>query len=173
MAGQERAGIVHRLDKGTSGVMVVAKNNESHANLSKQLSTRDMGRIYLLLCDLALKENCVIDRAIGRHPQNRLKNAIISNAKPSKSAFANILTSQNKMINLVAAKLFSGRTHQIRVHMASIGHPLLGDKLYGGSLKLIQRQALHSYYVEFDNPITKKRIQISCKLPADMDKLKK
>ena len=173
LAGQERAGIVHRLDKGTSGVMVVAKNNESHANLSKQLSTRDMGRIYLLLCDLALKENCVIDRAIGRHPQNRLKNAIISNAKPSKSAFANILTGQNKMINLVAAKLFSGRTHQIRVHLASINRHILGDDLYGfkSNSAKIGRIFLHAYILRLIHPRSSQIMEFKATLPSEFYEL--
>ena len=154
IGGVERAGIVHRLDKGTSGVMVVAKNNESHASLSSQLSSKDMGRIYLALCDLPLKENCIIDRPIGRHPQNRLKNTIVSGAKLAKSAFANILTTQNKRVNLIAAKLFTGRTHQIRVHLASINRHILGDDLYGfkSNSDRISRIFFTRLYFKIDSP---------------------
>ncbi len=169
LASQERAGIVHRLDKGTSGVMVVAKNNESHANLSSQLSSRDMGRIYLALCDLPLKENCIINRPIGRHMQNRLKNAVISGAKPSKSAFANILTSENKMVNLIAAKLFTGRTHQIRVHLASINRHILGDDLYGfkSNNDKIGRIFLHAYILRLIHPRSGQIMEFKAPLPNE------
>ena len=139
LSGQSRAGIVHRLDKGTSGAIVVAKNNAAHAALSSQLSDKSMGRIYLALTDLPLKQNCIVERAIGRNPANRLKKAIVSDGRAAKSAFANLLFSefdapvQSKSagVNLIAAKLFTGRTHQIRVHLASLNRHILGDALYG------------------------------------------
>ncbi len=173
IGGVERAGIVHRLDKGTSGVMVVAKNNESHASLSSQLSSKDMGRIYLALCDLPLKENCIIDRPIGRHPQNRLKNTIVSGAKSAKSAFANILTTQNKRVNLIAAKLFTGRTHQIRVHLASINRHILGDDLYGfkSNSDRINRIFLHAYILRLIHPRSNQIMEFKAPLPNEFYEL--
>ena len=105
--GDVRAGIVHRLDKGTSGAIVVAKNNFAHAKLSEQLSDKSMGRIYLALTDLPLKEDVIIDKPIGRNPNNRLKKAIIEDAKFAKSAFVNLLSEGG--VNLIAAKLFTER----------------------------------------------------------------
>lgn len=173
IGGVERAGIVHRLDKGTSGVMVVAKNNESHASLSSQLSSKDMGRIYLALCDLPLKENCIIDRPIGRHPQNRLKNTIVNGAKSAKSAFANILTTQNKRVNLIAAKLFTGRTHQIRVHLASINRHILGDDLYGfkSNSDRINRIFLHAYVLRLIHPRSNQIMEFKAPLPNEFYEL--
>ncbi|MDL0104690.1 RluA family pseudouridine synthase [Campylobacter vicugnae] len=173
IGGVERAGIVHRLDKGTSGVMVVAKNNESHASLSSQLSSKDMGRIYLALCDLPLKENCIIDRPIGRHPQNRLKNTIVNGAKSAKSAFANILTTQNKRVNLIAAKLFTGRTHQIRVHLASINRHILGDDLYGfkSNSDRISRIFLHAYILRLIHPKSNQIMEFKAPLPNEFYEL--
>lgn len=173
IGGVERAGIVHRLDKGTSGVMVVAKNNESHASLSSQLSSKDMGRIYLALCDLPLKENCIIDRPIGRHPQNRLKNTIVNGAKSAKSAFTNILTTHNKRVNLIAAKLFTGRTHQIRVHLASINRHILGDDLYGfkSNSDRISRIFLHAYILRLIHPRSNQIMEFKAPLPNEFYEL--
>ncbi|MBR8462537.1 RluA family pseudouridine synthase [Campylobacter sp. faydin G-105] len=152
--GEVRAGIVHRLDKGTSGAIVVAKNNATHAHLSSQLSDKSMGRIYLALSDLPLKQNCIIDRPIGRNPSNRLKKAIVANGKDAKSAFVNLISQDN--LNLIAAKLFTGRTHQIRVHLASINRHILGDNLYGFKSEndKIKRVMLHAYMLYFIHPRT-------------------
>ncbi|MBR8463031.1 RluA family pseudouridine synthase [Campylobacter sp. faydin G-24] len=152
--GEVRAGIVHRLDKGTSGAIVVAKNNATHAHLSSQLSDKSMGRIYLALSDLPLKQNCIIDRPIGRNPSNRLKKAIVANGKDAKSAFVNLISQDN--LNLIAAKLFTGRTHQIRVHLASINRHILGDNLYGFKSEndRIKRVMLHAYMLYFIHPRT-------------------
>ena len=164
LSGQSRAGIVHRLDKGTSGAIVVAKNNAAHAALSKQLSDKSMGRIYLALTDLPLKQNCTVERAIGRNPANRLKKAIVSDGRAAKSAFANLLFSEfdgpvqskNAGANLIAAKLFTGRTHQIRVHLASLNRHILGDALYGfkSEKDKIGRVMLHAYGLYFTHPRT-------------------
>ncbi|MBO7154540.1 MAG: RluA family pseudouridine synthase, partial [Campylobacter sp.] len=173
LGGTERAGIVHRLDKGTSGVMVVAKNNQAHTALSQQLSSKDMGRIYLALCDLPLKENCVIDRPISRHPQNRLKNAVVSSGKPAKSAFANIISSQNRRVNLISAKLFTGRTHQIRVHLASINRHILGDDLYGfkSNSDKISRIFLHAYILRLIHPKSNQIMEFKAPLPSEFYEL--
>ena len=154
--GDVRAGIVHRLDKGTSGAIVVAKNNFAHAKLSEQLSDKSMGRIYLALTDLPLKEDVIIDKPIGRNPNNRLKKAIVEDAKFAKSAFVNLLSEGG--VNLIAAKLFTGRTHQIRVHLASLNLPIVGDEKYGKNRA--NRMFLHAYSIallnyKFKAPIPK------------------
>lgn len=150
--GQFRPGIVHRLDKGTSGAMVIAKNNHAHVALSSQLSDKTMGRIYLALIDFALKENCVVCRNIARSSTNRLKQGVCVNGKAAQSAFASILDNAN--CHLIAAKLFTGRTHQIRVHLNSISRHILGDNLYGfkSDNDKISRVMLHSYELHFLHP---------------------
>ena len=120
ISGEERHGIVHRLDKGTSGVMVVAKTNEAHIGLSKQLEDKTMGRYYLAIIDLPLKENTLVEKSIARNPNNRLKMAIDENGRIAKSAFSKIALSDNEKYELISAKLFTGRTHQIRVHLSSM-----------------------------------------------------
>lgn len=169
--GDTRAGIVHRLDRGTSGAIVVAKNNTAHNALSAQLSDKSMGRIYLALTDLPIKEPCVIDRPIGRNPQNRLKNAVIPNGRSAKSAFINLI-SQNGL-NLIAAKLFTGRTHQIRVHLLSINRHILGDDLYGFKSEKgkIARVMLHAYMLYFTHPVTKKRVVFTAPIYDDFKNL--
>ena len=169
--GDVRAGIVHRLDKGTSGAIVVAKNNFAHAKLSEQLSDKSMGRIYLALTDLPLKEDIIIERPIGRNPNNRLKKAIVADAKFAKSAFVNLLSENG--INLIAAKLFTGRTHQIRVHLASINRHILGDDLYGFKSQgdKISRVMLHAYMLYFIHPRTGKRVEFIAKTYDDFNQI--
>lgn len=169
--GDVRAGIVHRLDRGTSGAIVVAKNNKTHIALSSQLSDKSMGRIYLALTDLPLKQNCIVDRAIGRNNQNRLKKAIVANGRAAKSAFVNLI-SQNG-INLIAAKLFTGRTHQIRVHLASINRHILGDDLYGfkSEKDKIKRVMLHAYMLYFIHPKTQKMVKFKAPLYDDFKQI--
>lgn len=167
-----RQGIVHRLDKGTSGALVVAKTNKAHLNLSSQLKNRTMGRIYLALINLSLKENLVIDRPIGRNPKNRLKKAIIEGARSSKSAFLNLYSDDD--VNLIAAKLFSGRTHQIRVHLLSINRYILGDNLYGFKSQndKIIRLMLHAYILYFKHPISGKKMRFVANLDDNFLKYK-
>lgn len=170
ISGEERHGIVHRLDKGTSGVMVVAKTNEAHIGLSKQLEEKSMGRYYLALIDLPLKDNMIIDKSIGRNPNNRLKMSCDENGRNAKSAFSKITLSSNGKYELIACKLFTGRTHQIRVHLSSINRHILGDNLYGfkGELNKINRFYLHAYNLYLIHPITKKEMNFKAKLPADI-----
>lgn len=160
LSGEIRAGIVHRLDKGTSGAIVVAKTNFAHQKLCEELKSKQMGRIYLAITDLALKEDCIINRPIGRNPSNRLKNAVVANGKDAKTAFIN-LQSQKKA-SLIAAKLFTGRTHQIRVHLSSINRHILGDSLYGfkGDLDKIGRIFLHAYFLYLTHPKSGEKIYI-------------
>ena len=276
LGGELRAGIVHRLDKLTSGALLVAKNNAAHAALSAQLSDKSMGRIYLALIDLPLKEPCVIERPIARNPVNRLKMGIVPGGRSAKSAFYEILSgaeltelqnsaqkrdeilnasdgtaagksagadkisaadkisdattgtgkisavstgedkilsasegadtskiltadmsanetkaarlaenktlnfknpAQNQILppislksfNLVAAKLFTGRTHQIRVHLSSINRHILGDHLYGFKSEnaKISRILLHAYLLYFIHPRSGKEVKICAGLPSE------
>lgn len=275
LGGELRAGIVHRLDKLTSGALLVAKNNAAHAALSAQLSDKSMGRIYLALIDLPLKEPCVIERPIARNPANRLKMGIVPGGRNAKSAFYEILggaeltelqnsaekrdeilntdlttsadgilndwagadnadeisnscmrsadkisiqsvdkipsscadnvdkiltadmsadqtqtacpienkflnfknSAQNQILppinlksfNLVAAKLFTGRTHQIRAHLSSINRHILGDHLYGFKSEnaKISRILLHAYLLYFIHPRSGKEVKICAGLPSE------
>jgi len=171
ISGEERHGIVHRLDKGTTGVMVVAKTNEAHTELSRQLEEKSMGRYYLALVDMPLKDNTVIEKPIGRNPNNRLKMSVEANGRNAKSAFSKIITSKNEKYELIAAKLFTGRTHQIRVHLSSINRHILGDNLYGfkGELNKINRFYLHAYNLYLTHPITKEEMSFKADLPDDIN----
>jgi 23S rRNA pseudouridine1911/1915/1917 synthase len=170
ISGEERYGIVHRLDKGTSGLMVIAKTNESHVALSKQLENKIMGRYYLALIDLPLKDNIIINKPIARNSNNRLKQGIVNHGKSAKTAFVKLALSNNENYELITAKLFTGRTHQIRVHLESINRHILGDNLYGFQDKLdrIKRVFLHAYSLYLIHPITGKNIDFCIKLPQDI-----
>ena len=172
LSGEERHGIVHRLDKGTSGVMVVAKTNEAHIGLSKQLEEKSMGRYYLAIIDTPLKDNIMINKPIGRNQNNRLKMSIEENGRNAKSAFCKVALSNKENFELIVAKLYTGRTHQIRVHLSSINRHILGDNLYGfkGDLNKINRFYLHAYYLYLIHPITNMQMCFKANLPNDMDK---
>ncbi len=170
ISGEERHGIVHRLDKGTSGVMVVAKTNEAHVGLSKQLEDKTMGRYYLAITDLPLKESLIIDKPIGRNPNNRLKMGILENGKNAKTAFAKLELSKNEKYELISCKLFTGRTHQIRVHLSTLNRHILGDNLYGfkGELNKISRFYLHAYNLYLIHPITNEMMNFRANIANDM-----
>jgi len=170
ISGELRHGIVHRLDKGTSGVMVVAKTNEAHVNLSKQLENKTMGRYYLAIIDIPLKDNLIIEKPIARNPNNRLKMAIVDNGKYAKSAFAKLELSKDQKKELIACKLFTGRTHQIRVHLSSMNRHILGDNLYGfkGELNKIKRFYLHAYILYLNHPITNEKMSFKGDISEDM-----
>ena len=170
ISGEERHGIVHRIDKETSGLLVVAKTNEAHQKLAQQLQDKSMGRYYLSLVTPPLKSNVIVERPIGRNPKNRLKMAIIEGGRAAKSAFAKIATSKDEKTELIAAKLFTGRTHQIRVHLSSIGRHILGDGLYGFKSKkdTIPRVFLHAYILYLRHPKTGAMMRFVAPLPQDM-----
>jgi len=149
IAGEERFGIVHRIDKETSGALVIAKNNKTHQFLSNQLKDKSMGRYYLMLLNTPLKEAKCVNAKIGRNPKNRIKMAIVNNGREAKTLFVPISE------NLTAAKLFTGRTHQIRVHLTKLGRYILGDKTYGAKNQT-QRVMLHAYELYFTHPNGKK-----------------
>jgi 23S rRNA pseudouridine1911/1915/1917 synthase len=171
ISGEERHGIVHRLDKGTSGVMVVAKTNEAHQFLSQQLQDKSMGRYYLALIDLPLKDNTIIEQPISRHVNNRLKMGVNANGKYAKTAFYKMALSHDEKYELIAAKLFTGRTHQIRVHLSHINRHILGDNLYGfkGDLNKINRFYLHAYCLYLIHPTTHKSMNFVANIPNDIN----
>lgn len=170
LSGEERHGIVHRLDKGTSGAIIIAKNNESHQKLSNQLETKTMGRYYLAIIDTPLKENITIDKPIGRNQNNRLKMDIVPNGRNAKTSFFKLCQSKNLSQELIACKLYTGRTHQIRVHLGTLHRHILGDSLYGfkGEIATINRIFLHAYCIYFEHPSTKRMVTFMAPLKSDM-----
>ena len=162
-----RPGLVHRLDKDTSGVIVIAKNNASHAELARQFKAREVKKNYLALVKGVIEiDNGVVDLPIGRHPSNRQKMAVRHDSERNAiTEYKVIKRFENS--TLVMLNLKTGRTHQIRVHMAYIGHPVLGDEKYGSKGKF-PRQALHSFYLKLRHPVTGKEMEFRAPVPADM-----
>ena len=171
ISGEERHGIVHRIDKGTSGLLCVAKTNEAHVALSKQLENKTMGRYYVAITDLPLKDDITVNAAIGRNPSNRLKMGLVSSGKSAKTSFVKLSLSDNEKYELIAAKLYTGRTHQIRVHLESLQRHILGDTLYGfkGNTDKIKRVYLHAYSLYLKHPITNEDMNFNVSLPEDME----
>lgn len=169
IAGEERHGIVHRIDKETTGALVIAKTNEAHVHLSEQLRDKSMGRYYLALIDYPLKSSGIVDKPIGRNRNNRLKMDIVPEGKEAMSAFYKLAESE-KQIELIAVKLFTGRTHQIRVHLQSLGRHILGDALYGFKSKqdTIDRVYLHAYKLYLTHPVTNQAMSFIAPLFPDM-----
>ncbi|MFK5937486.1 MAG: RluA family pseudouridine synthase [Sulfurimonas sp.] len=167
ISGEERHGIVHRLDKGTSGTMVVAKNNEAHEFLSRQLQDKSMGRYYIAVVTPPLKDNItVIESNIGRSSKNRLKMACgLEHGKYAKTMFKQLALSSDEKTQLIACKLFTGRTHQIRVHLESLNRHILGDHIYALSPKVekSERILLHAYIIYFIHPSTKEKLYFTAK----------
>jgi 23S rRNA pseudouridine1911/1915/1917 synthase len=171
-----RAGIVHRLDKDTSGLMVVARTRQSMDALVKKIASREVKRQYLTISDKAWlgPKQKSIDLPIGRDPSNRLRMAAVDLSKNSgKLALTHFhVLDHNQSGALVRCILETGRTHQIRVHMASLKMPLLGDSLYGGTPNpLMPRQALHAEKLGFEHPITGKPMSFQSGLPSDFQNL--
>ncbi|WP_432400718.1 RluA family pseudouridine synthase [Wukongibacter sp. M2B1] len=162
-----RPGIVHRIDKDTSGLLMIAKNNVAHNSLAAQLKEHSTNRIYSALVHGNLEtDSGTIDLPIGRHPVNRLKRAVVeNNGKRAVTHFKVI--ERLSGFNLVDLKLETGRTHQIRVHMAYLGHPLVGDPLYGFKKEKfkLNGQALHAKVIGFVHPTTGKYMEFCCELP--------
>ena len=175
--GVKRPGIVHRLDKDTSGVMVVAKTDTAHLSLAEQIKNKIATRTYLAIVHGVLADNVgIITGAIGRDKIDRKKMAITPDGKPAVTEFKVLERFEN--FSYVECKLQTGRTHQIRVHMTAIGHPLLGDTKYTARKNPfdISGQALHSHTLKFIHPTTKELMTFTAPLPDDMknilDKLK-
>ena len=173
ISGEERHGIVHRLDKGTSGTMVIAKTNEAHEFLSKQLQDKSMGRYYLCVINPPLKDDITtIEKNIGRSSSNRLKMACLDDAKTkyAKTMFKNLALSKDEKQQLIACKLFTGRTHQIRVHLESINRHIIGDHIYALSPKQekSERILLHAYIIYFTHPVSKEKLSFVASLDSVM-----
>lgn len=172
LAGLPRAGIVHRLDKDTSGLLVVAKTLEAHTGLVRQLQARSVKRCYLALVLGAPDDSGIVDAAIGRHPTRRTRMAVVAGARAARTHYR--VRERYTGAALVECELETGRTHQIRVHMASIGHPLLGDSVYGARRAPpvpFPRQALHAWRLALDHPASGRRMQWESALPEDMERL--
>ena len=173
--GELRPGIVHRLDKDTSGVMVAAKSDKAHLSLAQQIKDKTAHRIYqAIVCGNIKEEAGIIKGDIGRHPVDRKKMAIVQDGKSAVTHFK--VLERFGEYTLVECALETGRTHQIRVHMTHIGHPLVGDPKYGTNGKRkdnfsIQGQALHSMSLELDHPVTGERMTFNTELPEDMQKI--
>ncbi len=178
-----RAGIVHRLDKDTSGLMVVAKTSECQLNLIEMLKTHDIKRQYFCIVKGQIKHAATIHNQIGRHKTQRIRMAVVMNGKEAITHYEPI--QQFDHYTSVQVNLETGRTHQIRVHMHHLGHPLIGDPLYGNpkrvdapvnqelkdTIRSFPRQALHAQLLEFTHPITKEHLSINSDLPDDLCQL--
>lgn len=181
-AGVPRAGIVHRLDKETSGLCVVARSLEAHTHLVRQLQAREMGRTYTAVVIGDVPINGTIDAPIGRHPRDRKRMAVIDSGKPAVTHYECV----ERYVGCarVMVKLETGRTHQIRVHMTHIGHALIGDPAYGRRLAVLprqvadvpavaafKRQALHATRLTLINPGSEEEMSFDAPMPADMQQL--
>ena len=171
-----RAGIVHRLDKDTSGLMVVARTRRAMDALVAMIAAREVHREYLAVGYRAWNGPVQreVEAAIGRDTRNRLRMAVVDltrqSGKEAQTTFQKLASQENAC--LVQCTLHTGRTHQIRVHMAYIGHPLLGDALYAGPMQLgIERQALHAFRLSFAHPVTGQALKFEAPLPPDMAQL--
>jgi 23S rRNA pseudouridine1911/1915/1917 synthase len=178
-----RAGIVHRLDKDTSGVMVVARNVPAQTALVEQLSSREVHRQYLAVVVGAMVSGGTANAAIDRHPRDRLKMAVREDGRDAVTHYR--LRERFRAHTALECRLETGRTHQIRVHMAHIKYPIIGDPLYGGPLKLpkgaseeliaalrgFKRQALHAETLEFRHPVSGEAIRVTAPVPQDMQDL--
>jgi 23S rRNA pseudouridine1911/1915/1917 synthase len=186
IGGKERPGIVHRLDKETSGALVVAKNDATHRDLSSQFAARTMTKIYLaLVAGIVRKKTGVIDKAIARHPVHRQRMSIARRQGRSAKTEYRVLSEGRACagpdstegrasarppdpITLVECTLHSGRTHQIRVHLHHLGHPVLGDKLYGGKRAGdYPRQMLHAWKLAFRHPRSGEQMSFEAPVPSD------
>ncbi len=169
-----RAGIVHRLDKDTSGLMVVARQRQVMDQLVGMIAARSVSRQYIALAHGAWQgpKTRRVDLPVGRDPRNRLRMAVVDlDRHPGKMAATDISVLHSGVKHcLVQCKLHTGRTHQIRVHMAALGHPLVSDELYGGQpAGGMGRQALHAWRLAFEHPVTAKPLEFNAPLPADME----
>ncbi len=170
--GVKRPGIVHRIDKDTSGVLVIAKNNEAHVSLAEQIKEHSVNREYVALLHGKLKtDKGTIKTFIGRHKTDRKKMAVLSDGKHAVTHFE-VLDRYDKY-TLIKAKLETGRTHQIRVHMSYIGHPVVGDPVYGPKVSpfKLNGQLLHAQKLGFIHPIKKEYVEFSAPLPEYFTKV--
>jgi 23S rRNA pseudouridine1911/1915/1917 synthase len=180
VGGTERPGIVHRLDRGTSGVMVVAKTDAAHRSLSRQFQDRSVGKEYLALVWGAMRAGETLSRPIGRDPRHRQKMS--SRSRKPRTAITRVMSAESLGgVSLVRVTIGTGRTHQIRVHLSEAGHPVVGDVLYGGerrsvpprlaALAKLDRPFLHAARLTFAHPSDGRRLSFESPLPADLDRV--
>ena len=182
-AGATRPGIVHRLDKGTSGLLVVAKTEAAHENLANQFRARDVFKSYVALVHGQVEHRKgEIDQPIARDPRNRVRMAVARGGRPALSLYR--IRESFERFTLLDVELKTGRTHQIRVHLAWLKHPVVGDELYGGgrdktisdptirrAIGKLDRQFLHSAELGFNHPTTREWIKFAAPLPSELDSL--
>lgn len=177
-----RPGIVHRLDKDTSGLLIVAKSELAHRRLSRALAQRRIERRYLALVWGHVPETLVIEAPLGRHPRDRKRMAVLATGRPARTLVTRL--ARFEVADLVAVRLESGRTHQIRVHLAHVGHPVVGDVVYGGGgprrltgaqrprgeavARACPRQALHAAALRFEHPVSGEAIDLRSDWPEDL-----
>lgn len=178
-----RAGIIHRLDKDTTGLLVIAKTLAAHTSLTRQMQAREIQRRYITLVQGHLISGGEIETFFGRHPRNRLKMAVCTQGREAITLYS--IRKQYHDYTLLDVQLMTGRTHQIRVHMAYINHPVVGDQLYGGRMRFpangteelrelirqFQRQALHAAMLSFSHPETEEMLTFEAPLPDDIQTL--
>lgn len=178
VGGEKRPGIVHRIDKDTSGLLAVAKNDEAHIALSAQLEDHSMYRVYHALVSGGFREDeGTVNLPIGRHPRDRKKMAVVAGGREAVTHYR--VLARYGQVSYLSLRLETGRTHQIRVHMAAKGHPLLGDGVYGGGntpferrhASLFSGQCLHAKELSFRHPRTGEEMSFSSPLPPDFLKL--
>ncbi len=185
VSGSERPGIVHRLDKNTSGLMVVAKNDQAHLHISRQLEERSLTRkYYALIWGMLNPEEGIIETYIARSSRNRkLMEVTVNKGKKAITRYQSKKIMLNGAVTLIECQLQTGRTHQIRVHMSNMGHSILGDPEYGNNKKKLlrhfnleddkllfnfKRQALHAFYLQLEHPISGKLLEFQLDMPKDM-----
>jgi 23S rRNA pseudouridine1911/1915/1917 synthase len=177
IGGEKRPGIVHRLDRGTSGLMVVAKNDRAHEELSRQFHDREVEKEYVALVWGVVQAGRRIDAPIGRDPVNRKKMS--ARVRRSREAVTRIVRAEHLgPVTLARVAIHTGRTHQIRVHLSAIGHPVVGDPLYGGlhrrvggdvrAVSRLARPFLHAAHLVFTHPTDGRRMEFASELPADL-----
>ena len=172
IGGEERPGIVHRLDKDTSGCLLVAKSDAAHQTLAAALKAREFEKIYLVLVrGLPRLESGRIEDPIGRHPVHRKRMMVRKEGREAVTDWR--VLGRGKGISLLECRIYTGRTHQIRVHLTALGHPVIGDTLYGRASEafLVRppgRQMLHAWRLAFRHPSSKKELRLTAPIPADL-----
>ncbi len=174
IGGEIRPGIVHRLDKDTSGILVVAKNDKAHINMSEQIKEHQVKKTYIALVRGIVKENeATINMPIGRSTKDRKKMAVTKNGKEAITHFKVLKRYPSENCTLLEVRIETGRTHQIRVHLSQIGYPVIGDTTYssGKNKWEVQGQCLHAKSLEFKHPITGKEMFLEAELPEYLQKI--
>jgi len=167
----QRPGIVHRLDKETSGLMVIAKKNESYENLKSKFKSREIEKEYIAIVKGPIKNKGIIEAPIGRHPTNKIRRALIDSGKNAYTSYEKI--DENNNISMLKVNILTGRTHQIRVHLSSIGCPIIGDNLYSNNKNNASRLYLHSIRIKFNHPSNNKEVEIQDNIPKEFIEIMK